>query len=160
LWVASLENDLGLDACKADTDKDGVPDGYEYQSARDLNDDEYQAPNTYLPYPGKRPYPNPLFDDSSTDYDGDGLPMSAEYRLQKAFGAAPAGFLPRTDFRLLYSDGEQYSLSTRAGGTGRRTPSQPAASYAKGQQFLDWVNSNGSNLDAILKAIDDSWPAQ
>ena len=30
----------------------------------DLNDDEYQSPNAYLPYPGKRPYPNPL--DSGT----------------------------------------------------------------------------------------------
>ena len=30
------------DRCKADTDGDGVDDGYEYQSARDLNDDEYQ----------------------------------------------------------------------------------------------------------------------
>ena len=30
-------------------------------SARDLNDDEYQQPERVLPYPGKRPYPNPLF---------------------------------------------------------------------------------------------------
>jgi hypothetical protein len=145
-WLdAALENDLGLDACKADTDGDGVPDGYEYQAARDLNDDEYQEPNTYLPYPGKRPYPNPLDKDSGVDYDGDGLPMDAEYRLQKAFGSAPASTLPRDDFRLLYSDGEQYSLSTRAGGTGRRVPSQPAGTYPKGGQFLDWVDNHGYN---------------
>ncbi|MGZ6295904.1 MAG: carbohydrate ABC transporter substrate-binding protein, partial [Candidatus Limnocylindrales bacterium] len=24
----------------------------------------------------------------------------------------------------------------------------------------DWVNNNGTNTDATLKAIDDSWPAQ
>jgi len=24
----------------------------------------------------------------------------------------------------------------------------------------DWANANGSNTDAVLKAIDDSWPAQ
>src|SRR5215210_4514870 len=145
-WLdASLENELGLDACNADSDGDGVPDGYEYQAARDLNDDEYQETNTYLPYPGKRPYPNALFADADVDYDGDGLAMADEYRLTKTFGTAPAGLLPRDDFRLLYSDGEQYSLSTRVGNTGRRVPSQPAATYAKGAQFLDWVNNNGYN---------------
>jgi len=140
---ADLENSLGLDACKADTDGDGVSDGYEYQSARDLNDDEFQETNQYLPYPGKRPYPNPLFKDAEVDYDGDGLPLGQEFRLWDAYGARPAGVLPRDDYRLLYSDGEQYSLSTRAGGTGRRTPSQPAVGYAKGDQFLAWASSAG-----------------
>jgi alpha-glucoside transport system substrate-binding protein len=27
-------------------------------------------------------------------------------------------------------------------------------------ETVDWINNNGSNTDAILKAIDDSWPAQ
>ena len=27
-------------------------------------------------------------------------------------------------------------------------------------ESVDWVNNNGSNTDAVLKAIDDSWPAQ
>ena len=54
-----------------DTDGDGVEDGYEYRSAKDLNDDEHQQPNTFLPYPGKRPYANPLFKDAGIDYDGD-----------------------------------------------------------------------------------------
>jgi alpha-glucoside transport system substrate-binding protein len=27
------------------------------------------------------------------------------------------------------------------------------------QQITDWANSNGTNTDAVLKAIDDSWPA-
>ena len=53
-----------MDRCNADSDGDGVEDGYEYQSAVDLNDDEYQQPNTFLPYPGKRPYPNALFADA------------------------------------------------------------------------------------------------
>ena len=35
-----------------------------------------------LPYPGKRPYPNPLDPtDANIDYDGDGLTLSEEYRL-------------------------------------------------------------------------------
>jgi alpha-glucoside transport system substrate-binding protein len=27
-------------------------------------------------------------------------------------------------------------------------------------EMVDWVNNNGSNTDAVLKSIDDSWPAQ
>ena len=27
-------------------------------------------------------------------------------------------------------------------------------------QTVDWVNNGGANTDAVLKAIDDSWPAQ
>ena len=50
--------------CSADTDGDGVEDGYEYQSAIDLNDDEYQQPNQILAYPHKMPYPNPGFADA------------------------------------------------------------------------------------------------
>ena len=49
MLTASRENELGLDSCKADTDGDGVPDGYEYWSARDLNDDEYQEPTATCP---------------------------------------------------------------------------------------------------------------
>ena len=104
---ASLENALGLDPCKADTDGDGVPDGYEYQSAMDLNDDEYQQPNQNLPYPGKRPYPNPLYADADVDYDGDGLPLTPNTALERLRrspgGSAAAGRLRH----LLYSDGEQ-----------------------------------------------------
>ena len=46
MLTSALENSLGMDSCKADSDGDGVPDGYEYWSARDLNDDEYQEPAT------------------------------------------------------------------------------------------------------------------
>ena len=48
-----------LDPCKADTDGDGVEDGYEYQSAKDLNDDEYQTPERVLSLPGQAPVPEP-----------------------------------------------------------------------------------------------------
>ena len=152
MLAASLENELGLDSCKADSDGDGVPDGYEYQSAYDLNDDEYQQVNTALPYPGKRPYPNGLFADSGVDYDGDGLPMLDEYRLWDKYGAKPAGGLVTGGYRLLYSDGEQYSLSEREAGTGRRRPSQPAATYAKYTDFLSWAGANGYNPVLVSKA--------
>jgi hypothetical protein len=150
---ASLENQLGLDPCNPDSDADGVPDGYEYKSALDLNDDEYQQANQNLPYPGKRPYPNPLFKDADVDYDSDGLPLWAEYKLWDKYGARPAGGVIAANdygYQLLYSDGEQYSLSTRDG-SGRRVPSQPAATYTKANQFLSWAAANGYNPVMISK---------
>src|SRR4051794_565137 len=65
------EKTLALDKCAADTDLDGVSDGYEWQSAVDLNE-SVLPPGERLPrpYPAKRPYPNPLFKDSDIDYDG------------------------------------------------------------------------------------------
>ena len=61
----SLEIAIGTDPCLRDTDKDGIEDGYEYQSALDLN---HYPVNPPLPYPGKRPYPNAL--DPSDANDG------------------------------------------------------------------------------------------
>jgi hypothetical protein len=81
------------DPCTADTDGDGLVDGYEYYSALDLN-------STALPYPGKRPWPNPLDPtDANYDFDGDGLTLSQEFKLWKAV----SGTFPLT----AYSDGTQ-----------------------------------------------------
>ena len=52
LLTDDVEKSLRARQCKADTDGDGVEDGYEYQSARDLNDDEYQTPERVHPVPG------------------------------------------------------------------------------------------------------------
>jgi hypothetical protein len=68
------------DPCKADTDGDTIGDGYEYHSAKDVN-------GAALPYPAKRPWPNPLdSNDAKTDHDGDGLTMEDEYLLWKFYG--------------------------------------------------------------------------
>jgi hypothetical protein len=113
----SLEKTLKTDPCNADTDRDGVPDGYEYESALDLN-------SKALPYPGKRPYPNALFSDSSVDYDGDGLTMMDEYSAWVRYGGGK--------FPLNYSDGTQ--------NTGGPQP------IPAGKAYLD-MNGNGSLSD-------------
>jgi hypothetical protein len=118
-----------LDPCKPDTDGDGSWDGYEYGSARDLNDDGYQSPNSYAPYPGKRPYPNPLDrTDAGTDFDGDSLTLSEEFRLWRYTVARGAAV---SIDALTYSDGKKYSVA------------QPAAGYAKRTQFLNAISAGG-----------------
>jgi hypothetical protein len=100
------EKSLGLDPCSADTDTDGAPDGYEYQSALDLNRTVLFGSTPPTPYPAKRPYPNPLFPDSEVDYDGDGLSLGQEALLWDKFG--------NHSLPLNYSDGLQTSVPTPA----------------------------------------------
>jgi len=134
------EKALGLDPCNPDTDGDGIEDGYEYQSAKDLNDDEYQGdPNQVLPYPSKRPYPNPLFADASVDYDGDSLTLAEEQALWKYTYSVNLS-AARTLNPLSYSDGNQYSIHKRV--DGRRVPALAAAGYNRHQQFLAWATAN------------------
>ena len=120
------------DPCSADTDGDGVEDGFEQESALDLN-------QRAVPYPGKRPFPNALDPgDAGHDYDGDGLTNLEEFRawahaaaspppstLQfytgdlraPAFGG-PYGDRPRFGNHTLplsYSDGDQNSVNVVAG---------------------------------------------
>jgi hypothetical protein len=96
------------DPCKPDTDGDSVSDGYEWQSAKDMNDTTpFNVPNAALPYPGKKPWPNPLDPtDRGIDHDGDGLSMSDEYQLFSYYGSHK---LP-----LNYSDGLQVSQNVLA----------------------------------------------
>ncbi|MBJ7520015.1 MAG: IPT/TIG domain-containing protein [Solirubrobacteraceae bacterium] len=89
-----------LNPCAADTDGDGLGDGWEFFSAQDLN-------QRALPYPGKRPWPNPLDPDSLSDYDGDGLTATQEFKLWNSFGR-PYQTMENRD-QLLYSDGTQAS---------------------------------------------------
>ncbi|MEX1141688.1 MAG: hypothetical protein WD993_02240 [Thermoleophilaceae bacterium] len=136
-----IELQIGTDPCLMDTDGDGIEDGYEYKSAKDLNDDESQDPNSYLPYPGKRPYPNPLDpSDGDLDFDGDSLTLREEQKLWR-YGIN-AGRAARTLDPLYYSDGEQYSIGTRDG-DGRRQPTLAAAGYERQASFLAWASASG-----------------
>ena len=87
----SVEKTARTNECIADSDGDKLPDGWEYMSALDLN-------TNALPYPGKRPYPNALFDDATIDHDGDGLHAWTEYGLWWLGGAK---------YPIDYSDGDQ-----------------------------------------------------
>jgi Bacterial TSP3 repeat len=92
-----LEKSVGTDPCRADTDTDGMSDGWEYQSALDLN-------SRAVPYPGKKPWPNALDPtDGVLDFDGDGLTSSQEFALWQYVGSPvnPDGTLGA------YSDGTQ-----------------------------------------------------
>ena len=111
----TYEVDLKLDPCLADTDGDSVEDGYEYQSALDLNQYPRAVP---LPYPGKRPYPNPLDPGDGvaggTDYDGDGLKLREEFMLWLSYSAdgARRATRPGSLASLVYSDGLQMSVDS------------------------------------------------
>jgi hypothetical protein len=143
----TLETQLKTDPCLTDTDGDGVKDGYEYKSAVDLNNDDYQEPNQSLPYPGKRPFPNPLDpSDANTDFDGDTLALSLEQGLWHSSTNPPDRQLENW---LTYSDGLQHSIyEHRAGQGNRRFPALPAAGYSKQVDFVSWATAAGyrSNL--------------
>jgi hypothetical protein len=132
LLPSTLEKQIKTDPCLADTDGDGSEDGFEYESALDLN-------QRAVPYPGKRPFPNALDpDDAGNDYDGDGLSNGEEFRAWAHAGANPPATLLQayTDslkapafagpyasrptfgnhsFPLNYSDGLQASLAIGPG---------------------------------------------
>ena len=151
-----LETELKTDQCNRDSDGDGVEDGYEYRSSIDLNDDEFQNPNTTLPYPATRPYPNALDGaDADRDHDGDALSLLEEYKLW-IYTIQTKG-APRSLDALSYSAGMQHSVYSR-GGDNRRTPSLQAAGYARQQEFVNWVNGNGYAQVAVSD-VDAEWYA-
>ena len=121
------------DPCKIDTDGDAIEDGYEYQSALDLNNN----PRYALPYPGKRPYPNPLDStDAPTDYDGDGLTLQDEFRLWITFGGHT--------FPLNYSDGTQTSQPESKADYVSRDPAGVGATLLN---FYIDINDDGNLSD-------------
>ena len=144
------EKGLRLNPCDADSDGDGVEDGYEYQSALDLNNDDYQEANQVLPSPDKRPYANPLYQDADVDYDGDGLTLKDEFALWQ-YTYQVNHTAERTLTPLSYSDGEQYSLSTLENGTGRRQPTMTVTAYTPPQSFRAWADLSGYGAPQLFE---------
>jgi hypothetical protein len=101
LLADTEEAGLGTDPCNADSDADGAEDRFEYQSALDLNSTDLQGTEP-TPYPGRRPFPNPLFPDNGVDFDGDGLTTSDEHALWVHFGGH--------QFPLNYSAGLKFTV--------------------------------------------------
>ena len=135
LLADAYETALKLDPCKADSDGDGIEDGYEHASAQNLNDNEYHTTTGNVPYPAKLPYPNALdATDGDTDHDGDSLTLRQEYQLWQYTGSRDLG-------ALTYSAGKQYSISTRVGGRSR--PTLEAANYDKQNDFRSWASASG-----------------
>jgi hypothetical protein len=156
-----LEASIGTDPCVADTDGDGVSDGFEYQSAKDLNDDEDQHPNGYLPHPGKRPYPNALDKtDADKDFDGDSLTLGEEHALWR-FTWETSKTDAHTLTPLSYSDGEQFSRSRRVDSgphTGRRQPTLRAGERDGGQPtFAEWAAGAGYRTVMLSWNGDGAW---
>ena len=128
----ALEESYKTDPCNADTDGDGVEDGFEQQSARDLN-------QRAVPYSGKRPFANALDpSDPGHDYDGDGLSNIEEFRAWAHAPTSPAPSLLQSytgspqapafggpygggstfgghTLPMNYSDGDQSTVDVRPG---------------------------------------------
>ena len=133
----SLELQIGTDPCLADTDNDGMSDGWEYWSAKDLN-------AKAVPYPGKRPFPNALDPSdggppgarsSSYDFDGDGLTTLEEFRAWRYTGSSldTSRVSVGLESALGYSDGTKFSRASEVPGVpawrsadfGQSNPAQP-----------------------------------
>ena len=140
------EVELNLDPCLADTDGDSVEDGYEYQSALDLNHYPRTAP---LPYPGKRPYPNAL--DPS-----DGKPGGTRTTTATAWSCARSSSsgsgtrpmaLPGRRRRPVAAPATATLLYSRACRS-RSTPA-PASSYPRRARWRPWALD--INEDGVLR---------
>jgi len=120
----SREKSLGTDPCLKDTDTDGAEDYFEVESALDIN-------QRAVPYPGRRPYTNPLDPaDAGHDYDGDALSNLEESRMWARAAILPAASLLQT-----------YTSSLKApafegpyGGTPRFGNHSPELNYSDGVQ--------------------------
>jgi hypothetical protein len=124
----TTEAAIGTNPCNADSDGDGMQDGWEYQSAIDLNTGSCPQPSGRYPVPcaaamptlsKHRAYPNPLDGtDGGTDYDGDWMTAGEEYQgwLHKATSDPTYRALTGTK-GMWYSAGKQSSVDTAVSAT-------------------------------------------
>lgn len=158
------EADLGLGACDLDTDNDGMEDGFEFASALSLN----KVGNPPIPYPGSRPYPNPLDGaDGKSDYDGDGLTAAQEHILWRFTGphAFPlsydaglkATFGTPDDERDADIDGLEnwVEFNGPMSGPGWWTAVYKEAAYLESYAGTNAVDAD-TDGDGVLDGVDDS----
>ena len=145
---------IGTDPCNADSDGDGMQDGWEYQSSIDLNtrscptSADYPVPcAAAMPSPTRhRSYPNPLDSgDGASDYDGDGMTASEEYQGWKhKVGQDPTYFALTGPKGMWYSAGKKASVDTST------------ASGCRGMAVPDPFNGNMHREE--FKREDGSYP--
>jgi hypothetical protein len=145
------EAKLGTQRCDADSDGDGLTDGWEYKSAYDLNqrscpqlDGGYPKPCTAaMPYPGKRAYPNPLDNtDAGRDFDGDGISDRSEFDAWRAKATKDASWNTITD--LWYSGGKQASQDTYVDPTTHCTGMPVPAIFDGRNDYPEFARADGS----------------
>ena len=132
----TVETQIKTDVCVIDTDRTVSRTASSTSRRSTSTTTRTSSRNTSLPYPGKRPYPNPLDpSDTGKDFDGDSLSSPRSTRS----GSSPS---PRASDRTLtplyYSDGEQYSMNER-GPDGRRARRCSPTATSRSINFQNWA---------------------
>jgi hypothetical protein len=137
-----LEASIGTNPLMADTDRDGVSDAFEYNSAMDLNKNAFTGPPPEPSYPYKRPYPNPLDgSDATLDFDQDGMTQKEEYAFWLASSCWDHSASKATTAScnlaapMSYSDGKQASDPLSMVKDGERD--------ADGDGLSNWTEAHG-----------------
>jgi hypothetical protein len=119
---------IGTGTCDVDSDGDGMEDGWEYQSALQLNNrscpdstNDYPTPCPALPDPKKNRQTDPTTPDANIDYDGDWLTAGEEHAAwQYKIKQDPSYHALTGPKGMWYSDGKQSSVDTSPAGDGCR----------------------------------------
>ena len=159
LLADAQELALKLDPCSGDSDGDGVEDGFEYQSAIDLNNDDYQHANYVTPFPGKTPYPNPLFADADVDYDGDGLDARRRVQALEVHLRGQPHRDAHADAAVLLRRRAVLALAA-AGGNGIRQPTMTVSAYQPPKTFRTWADATGYGTRPAASASTAATPAR
>jgi hypothetical protein len=122
------ELQIGTGTCKVDSDGDGMEDGWEYQSALQLNNrscpvstNDYPTPCPTLPDPKKNHLTDPTRADAGVDYDGDWLTAGEEFAAWKYKIKQDPSYRAITGPKgMWYTDGKQSSVDTSPAGDGCR----------------------------------------
>lgn len=153
---------IGTDPLNRDTDGDGMEDGWEYTSAKDLNtpsclstaDYPEPCPGLHLD-PASNRQPNPLNpDDVDKDYDGDWLSTSLEHKLWvRTWKLDPSYRAISGPKSMWYSAGKQASVEEVVG-NGCRGAAVPTPLGGPGPEYRVYSLDRGGRT-AYDGCLDD-----
>ncbi len=92
-----------------------------------------------------------------------GTPQGLQRWIEAGSAISPNTTTPATWYAGAYKLSVANTVLSTASGIGFDASDSMPAAVGAGTfwtKSVDWVNNNGKNTDTILKAIDDSWPAQ